>query len=129
MILDFDLDSLNEDNFLMFAMKMYDNPQFTGMDEFYEDLNRIKYIKRLLRRYEKSGELRERLILNHIIILANVFSPEFCSKMLFYKLEEDLYPFLKTFLVYLEYLPEEIDEIDLSIIPLDREIVQTLREI
>lgn len=113
----------------MFAMKMYDNPQFTGMDEFYEDLNRIKYIKRLLRRYEKSGELRERLILNHIIILGNVFSPEFCSRMLFYKLEEDLYPFLKTFLVYLEYLPDELEEIDLVSIPLDKDIVNKLREI
>ena len=110
-------------------MKMYDNPQFTGIDEFYEDLNRIKYIKRLLRRYEKTGELRERLILNHIIILGNVFSPVFCSKMLFYKLEEDLYPFLKTFLVYLEYLPEDMDDIDLEIIPLDNQIIKSLREI
>ena len=108
---------------------MYDNPQFSGMDEFYEDINRIKYIKRLLRRYEKTGELRERLILNHIIILSNVFSPVFCSKMLFHKLEQDLYPFLKTFLIYLEYLPDEIGDIDLELIPLDQEIIERLREI
>jgi len=123
------VDELNEDNFLLFAMKMYDNPQFTGVEEFYEDLHRIKYIKRLLRRYEKTGELRERLILNHIIILANVFSPSFCSKMLFYKLEEDLYPSLKTFLIYLEYLPDDVGDIDLDLIPLEDEIVERLREI
>jgi hypothetical protein len=65
--------SLNESNFIMYAMKHYENPTCTGIDEFHEDLNRVKYVKRLFRKYEKNGILRERLILNHLIILGNVF--------------------------------------------------------
>ncbi len=120
---------LNETNFIMYAMKNYENPTCTGMDEFYEDLNRVKYIKRLFRKYEKSDILRERLILNHLIILSNVFGPVSCSRMMFYKTESELHPYLKTFLVYLNYLPKQIEEIDLDSIPLEQGIVEKLRSL
>ena len=95
-----DFEILNESNFVMYAMKLYDNPQCSGIEEFQEDLNRIKYIKRLLRRYHKTGVLKERLILNHIIIISNVFGIEGAVKILFYKIEKDLHSLLKTFLAF-----------------------------
>ncbi len=120
---------LNETNFIMYAMKNYENPTCTGIDEFHEDLNRVKYVKRLFRKYEKSKILRERLILNHLIILGNVFGPTVCSRIMFYKTEVELHSYLKTFLIYLNYLPKEIEEIDLELIPLDNEIVEKLRSL
>tara|TARA_Y100000034_G_C6779341_1_gene348174 strand:- start:37 stop:336 length:300 start_codon:yes stop_codon:yes gene_type:complete len=99
------------------------------MEEFNEDLNRIKYIKRLLRKYKKTGVLRERLILNHLIILQNVFGPAATSRMLFFKINEELFSELKTFLIFLKYLPEEIPETNLDNIPLDSKIVTILRTI
>jgi len=121
---------LSEKNFVMYAMKLYNNPQAVDMDEFHEDLNRIKYVKRLLRRYKKTGTLRERLILNHIIILANVFSVEGACRMLFLKMDEDLYCELKTFLVFLEYIKEsESNSIDWNSIALDNKIITILRSI
>ena len=121
---------LSEKNFVMYAMKLYNNPQAVDMDEFHEDLNRIKYVKRLLRRYKKTGILRERLILNHIIILANVFSVEGACRMLFLKMDEDLYCELKTFLVFLEYIKEsESNSIDWNSIALDNKIITILRSI
>ena len=101
----------------MYAMKEYNNPQCSEMDEFYEDLNRIKYIKRLLGRSESKGHLRERLILNHIIILNNVFGSEACCRILFYKIENKFHSHLKSLLSYLQYLPKSIKEADLSEIP------------
>ena len=98
-----DFKKLNKNNFMKYAMKMYSNPQCVDMDEFYEDLNRIKYIKRLLGRYHKKGSLRERLVLNHIIILNNVFGSEACCRILFFKIEEKYHPYLKAFLLYLQY--------------------------
>jgi len=124
-----DFDELTDVNFVMYAMKHYENPQFTGIDEFHEDLNRIKYIKRLLRKYHKTGELRERLILNHLIIMNNVFDCEPMCRMLFYKIDEELQPQLKTFLVYLNYLPERVTNVDLESIPLDPRVIETLRGI
>ena len=121
--------SLNESNFVMFAMKNYENPTCTGMDEFHEDLNRVKYVKRLFRKYEKSQILRERLILNHLIILGNVFGPAISSRILFYKTEHELHSYLKTFLVYLNYLPKELEDVDLDSIPLDQTIIQKLRRL
>jgi hypothetical protein len=120
---------LNEENFVMFAMKMYDNPQCKNIDEFYEDLDRIKYVKRLLHKYINRGVLRERLILNHIIVLTNLFTPLGSTKMLFYKLDEEMHPPLKTFLLYLNYLPDEIEEVPLSMIESDLYITKRLREI
>jgi len=121
--------SLTESNFIMYAMKNYENPTCTGIDEFHEDLNRVKYVKRLFRKYEKNGILRERLILNHLIILGNVFGPVASSRIMFYKTEPELHSYLKTFLVYLNYLPKQIEHIDLDSIQLDQEIIDHLRSV
>jgi len=122
-------DILNDDNYMMFAMKMYNNPQCKNISEFQEDMNRIKYLKRLLRKYKASGELRERLILNHIIIFYNVFDIIPATRLLFSRIERDLHPYLKTFIVFLNNLPQNIPETDLLNIPLDRRIINKLREI
>ena len=122
-------DILNDDNYMMFAMKMYNNPQCKNISEFQEDMNRIKYLKRLLRKYKASGELRERLILNHIIIFYNVFDIVPATRLLFSRIERDLHPYLKTFIVFLNNLPQNIPETDLLNIPLDRRIIHKLREI
>jgi hypothetical protein len=122
-------DKLNQNNFMMFAMKMYSNPLCTGIEEFKEDMNRIKYIKRLFLKYKKNHKLKDRLILNHIIILQNVFGAEACSRILFYKLNSELHSVLKTFLDYLQYLPPSIPEVNLSDIELDQKIVKILSRI
>ncbi len=113
----------------MYAMKMYSNPQCENMEEFHEDLNRIKYIKRLLGRYESKGLLRERLVLNHLIILYNVFGAEGCSRILFFKIGKEFHPHLKSFLLYLNHLPYTIPEVDLSRIPPDHRITKILESI
>ncbi len=120
---------LNSDNFLLYASKMYNNPFCTGIDEFYEDLDKIKYIKRLLLRYKKGGELKERLILNHIITLQNIFGAEACTRILFYKLNPELHSLLKSFLNYLNYVPYSIPEIDIQSILTDHRIDKILKEI
>lgn len=104
------IENLNDDNFLIFAMKAYDKPNVI-MSEFEEDMKRIKYVKRLIRRYRVTGELKERLILNHLIILANVFGVEVSVRMLFYKLDREDYDILKTFLLYLNYMPKIVQGI------------------
>ena len=124
-----DFSKLNNSNFIIYVSKYYDNPQCDSMDEFNEDLNRIKYIKRLLRKYIKTGILRERLILNHLIILQNVFGPTVTSRILFFKVDKELYSELKTFLIYLNYLPENVPEVNIDDIPLDNKIVSILRKI
>jgi len=121
--------SLTEDNYIMYAMKCYHNPQCSGHDEFIEDISRIKYIKRLLKKYTQIGVFRERLILNHIIIMSNVFGAEECSRILFFRIEEKYHSPLKTILVYLNYLPQEIPEVLLDEIPLDSKIINILRSI
>jgi hypothetical protein len=118
-------DELTEDNFTIFAAKHYSNPQCLDIAEFEEDIARFKYVKRLLRRYNQSGDLQERLILNHLIIIYNVFGIEAANRMVFYKIEEELWPALKTFLIYLNYLPES----QFVEIPLDPTIVDRLRKI
>lgn len=122
-------DMLTEDNFLLFAMKVYDNPQCKDMEEFHEDINRIKYLKRLFKKYKTSGILRERLILNHLIIFINVFGIIPSNRILFHRIEKELHPYLKTFLVYLNLLPENIPETELKTIPLDKRIIDRLRKI
>tara|TARA_R100001082_G_scaffold110048_1_gene88761 strand:+ start:18758 stop:19132 length:375 start_codon:yes stop_codon:yes gene_type:complete len=122
-------DVLDKNNFLMYAMRMYDNPSCTSVDEFHEDLNRIKYVKRLLGKFEAKGLLRERLILNHIIILGNVFGLEATCRILFYKIEEKYHSSLKTFLHYLQYLPRTLNDLDLNKIPLDHKIMKALEEL
>jgi len=96
---------LNEDNFLLFAIKNYENPQAVTKEDFEKDLNHFKYIKRLLKRYKKSGELKTHLILNHFIILYNVFG-EATTPMLFFKIEKELWSPLKSFIIFLNRLPE-----------------------
>ena len=123
---------LNNDNFTLYAVKHYDNPQCHSMREFEEDLTRIIYLKRLFKKYKRSGELRDRLILNHLITFYNVFGIEPATRMLFYKMDADLLPLLKTFLVYLHYLPENtknIEGIDIVKIPLETEIIEKLRSL
>ena len=93
-------DELNEKNYLMFAIKHYDNPQSVTVDDFMEDMKKFKYLKRLLKRYLKTGVLRVNLILNHLIILFNVFG-EGTIPLLMYKLGEEYYSIIKTFLFYL----------------------------
>jgi hypothetical protein len=89
----------------MYAIKNYDNPSCVGMDEFLDDLKRFKYIKRLLRKHNVGKELKERLILNHIIVLGNLFGVEATTKMLFFKLEKKFWPQIKAFLIFLNYMP------------------------
>ena len=121
---------LNDDNFMLYAMKAYENPQCTGIEEFHEDLNRVKYIKRLLRKYKRDGVIRERLILNHIIIFCNVFGVQEGLRILFFRLEEDIWPELKTFLVLLEYVPARMDnDVDFDSIPIDNVIANKLRKL
>jgi len=98
-------DELNESNYMLFAIKFYDNPQAVTKDDFESDLKRIRYIKRLLKRYKNTGELKIHLILNHLIILFNVFH-EAAVPLLFYNLEEDLWPSIKSFLMFLNRIPE-----------------------
>lgn len=96
---------LNKDNFLLFAIKYYQNPQAVTRKDFEKDLNHFKYIKRLLRRYKKDGELKTHLLLNHFIILYNIFG-EATTPMLFFKIDRDMWPAMKTFIVFLGKLPE-----------------------
>jgi len=98
-------DELNENNYIMFAIKHYENPQAVTQDDFYEDMKRFKWIKRLLKRYKTTGVLKSHLLLNHFIILYNVFG-EATTPLLFFKIDKELWPVIKTFVVYLDRLPE-----------------------
>jgi len=123
---------INEDNFLMYAMREYNNIQCMDIEEFYDDLKKIKYIKRLFNIYKNNGQLKERLILNHFIIFFNVFNVESGTRILFYKIEEHFWPMLKTFLIFLDRMPDKIDSIRgvtvrSSDIQLDDGIVTRLR--
>ena len=125
-------DDLNDDNFLMYAMREYNNMQCTDVEEFYDDLKKIKYIKRLFNVYKNNGQLKERLILNHFIIFYNVFTVQAGTRILFYKIEKDFWPMLKTFLIYLDRMPDKIESIRgevilASNIQLDDGIVSRLR--
>jgi hypothetical protein len=127
-------DDLNDDNFLMYAMKEYNDIQCTDIEEFYDDLKKIKYIKRLFNIYKNTGQLKERLILNHLIVFYNVFPIQSGTRILFYKIEKSFWPMLKTFLVFLNRMPETIDSIReemirTSDIQLDEGIVTRLRSI
>ena len=104
-------DDLNDDNFLMYAMKEYDDIQCTDIEEFYDDLKKIKYIKRLFNIYKNTGQLKERLILNHLIVFYNVFPIHAGTRILFYKIEKAFWPMLKTFLIFLDRMPETVESI------------------
>ena len=96
---------LNDDNFILFAIKNYENPQAVTKEDFDKDLNHFKYIKRLLKRYKNTGVLKTHLLLNHFIILYNIFG-EATTPMLFYKIDEDLWSSMKTFILFLNRIPE-----------------------
>ena len=98
-------DALDDNNYMMFAVKHYDNPQAVTVEDFQEDLKKFKYIKRLLKRYRKTGELKTHLLLNHFICLYNVFG-DAATPLLFFKIDDDLWPVLKTFLMFLQRIPE-----------------------
>ena len=98
-------DALDDNNYMMFAVKHYDNPQAVTVEDFQEDLKKFKYIKRLLKRYKKTGELKTHLLLNHFICLYNVFG-DAATPLLFFKIDDDLWPVLKTFLMFLQRIPE-----------------------
>lgn len=120
-------DELNDKNYLLFAIKYYDNPQSVTEDDFYDDLKRFKYVKRLFKRYEASGTLKVNLILNHLIILFNVFG-EATVPLLFYKLEQELWPCAKTFLVFLNRF-HDYPKSSLSDIPLDNKCMSILHSV
>ena len=105
--------TITKDNWLLFAQKHYDNPTLEKEAEFYDDLKRFKYIKRLLGKYKAGGNFKVRLALNHIIVLQNVFGVEACVTLLLYKIDVKHWPLLKTLLTYLDYLyPDELNSID-----------------
>jgi hypothetical protein len=122
---------LNEDNFLIYAIKNYHSPGSLGMKDLEDDLKKFKYVKRLLGRYKKTGEVSERLVLNHLVVIYNVFG-DAATDMLFYKLEPEYWSDLKTYLVYLHRMPLEtvvspgIKETD---IPLNNELIAILRKL
>ena len=120
-----DFHKLTPDNIMMFAMKHYDNPSCVDRKEFLDDMKRFKYLKRLFRKYNTSSILKVRLILNHIIVLANVFGVDASSTLLFFKIDKKHWPILKTFLVYLNYMPES----DMQDIATDVKVLKELREI
>ena len=127
-------DDLNEKNYLHFAMKYYDNRQCTSVEEFNEDLNRIKYVKRLFNRFLETGELRTNLILNHLIVIYNVFENEAATRMLFFRVEKKFYSILKPFLIFLSRLPEKVkgidgEDIQTNHIPLNETTIKELRKI
>ena len=105
-------DDLNKDNFVLYAMKFYENPQCLSEQDFYDDLKTIKYIKRLLNRYHMGGELKERLILNHLITLGNVFPVEVLTRILFLKISSKYWTYLKTFLIFLDFMPEQVSSVN-----------------
>jgi hypothetical protein len=110
-------DELNEDNYILFAIKYYDNPQAVTKEDFFEDLNRFKYIKKLLRKYAKTGDLKVDLLVNHFIIVFNIFN-DAAIPLLFFKLEKELWTSIKTFLYFLNRIPEYpksfLDEIEID---------------
>lgn len=126
-------DDLNEENFMLYAVKCYTSPHCI-MSEFESDIKRIKYLKRLFRRYKSTKILKERLILNHIILLNNVFGIQATARILFYKIDSRDYDLLKTFLDYLRIMPDEVRGIDGKTfyscdIPLEPKVAEILRNI
>ena len=124
-------DDLTNDNILLYAAKAYDKPNCI-MSEFKEDMKRFNYLKRLFKRYRKVGELREQLVLNHLVVICNVFGPEVATRILFFKMSKDDFPALKTYLLFLSCMPERVKgikghDIISSEIPVDMTIADILR--
>lgn len=122
---------LTEENFVFFCQDCYFNSECNGKNEFIDDLKKIKYVKRLLQKIHKHKTLksiRERLILNHIIVLRNVFGEENAARILFFKLEPRLYSYLKSFMVFLDFKIQEIPEVNYSILNTDPRVDRKLSE-
>jgi hypothetical protein len=124
-------DDLTNDNIMLYAAKAYDKPNCI-MSEFKEDMKRFNYLKRLFKRYRKIGELREQLVLNHLVVIYNVFGPEVAARLLFFKMAKDDYPALKTYMLFLNIMPERVrgikgQDIISSDILVDMTIAETLR--
>lgn len=121
---------INDSTFILVAMHHYDNPQCTSIAEFEEDIKRFGYLKKLFGRYKDNGDLKERLIINHLTILYNLFGIV-TTELLFFKIDKQYWDTLATFLVFLDKMPEEVPEFDikLSDIVLDKTIVEVLRKI
>ena len=123
---------INENNIEFFCMPHYDNPQCINTEDYSEDMKRFKYLKRHLNHYLASGELKERLILNHLIMIYNLFDNESGTRILFYKIEESSWAVLKPFLIYLKRMPNRVKgirgkDIRDSDITLDQHVVKQLR--
>ena len=115
---------ITKDNWLLYAQHHYDNPTLQKEQEFYDDIKRFKYLKRLFRKYKATKNIKIRLVLNHVIVLANVFSVEAACTLLLYKVEKMYWPYLKSVLVYLDYLyPHELNNIET-----DKNIDELLKE-
>ena len=115
---------LTNGNYMMYALLHYDNPHCKDIKEFFEDIKRIHYIRRLLKRHISDGVLKERIILNHLITFYNVFETQSATRILFFKVEKEYHPALKTFLIYINKMPEDMHNISL-----DEKVVKTLRDI
>ena len=121
---------LTNENYLMYALLHYDNPQCVDIKEYFEDVRKLKYIKRLFNRYKEDGVMKERLILNHLISFYNVFENEAATRLLFFRVGKEYYSLLKTFLVFLNKMPEQInDNLYSSDIQLDDKITEILRNL
>jgi hypothetical protein len=126
-----DFKVLTRDNFMLYAMGNYTNPDCLGMAEFNEDLSKIKYVKRLLKKYSRNGRIRPILLLNHLVIMGNVFGQHATARMLFHKLERDIHSPLKTVLLYLNYIDERMifDGVCVGEIPLDMKLAEELKRL
>jgi len=127
------IDDLNNETFILFAMKAYDKPNCL-MSEFKEDMKRFNYLKRLFHKYRKTKELKEQLVLNHLVVIYNVFGPESATRMLFYRMAKDDYSILKTYLLFLNTMPNLVkgikgQDIRSSDIEVDMTIAEALRKI
>jgi len=120
-------DELTEENFLIFAIKNYENPQSVTKEDFNRDLNHFKYVKRLIRKYKNGNTLKAHLIINHCIILYNIFG-DAATPMFFYKLEDDLWSVIKTFILFLNKLPE-YPKCYIHEIPIDDNCMKTLQNL
>tara|TARA_Y100000992_G_C21009808_1_gene370541 strand:- start:30 stop:392 length:363 start_codon:yes stop_codon:yes gene_type:complete len=118
-------EKITSENVMMFAIKYYDNPQCEGEKEFYDDMKKFKYIKRLLRKYDDSGVLKERLLLNHIIVLNNLFGPEACVTLLLFKIQKEYWDTLKSFLLYLNIIRED----ELQEVKENKDVLEILRKL
>lgn len=126
-------DNLTNENVTLYAMKAYDGPNCI-MSEFKEDMKRFNYLKRLFQRYRKLGEVKERLVINHLIVIYNVFGVEASTRLLFYRLSKEDYSALKTYLLFLNYMPETVKgikghDIHSSDVAVDLKIAEVLRTI